>query len=125
MAVRAKPSGLLLPFLLGPLGRVGQFCLDCQGNEAACVEGCGDKSCPLFSVRIAAQKHTLEAPASEAVQHLALRAVRRQCLACAGDRTQVRSCDAGADCVLWHYRFGVTPETYRRVCERFGEQVAG
>lgn len=48
-----------------------------------------------------------------------LRAIRRFCLHCCGFRDAVRGCDARETCALWSYRFGVQPETYRRVRSRF------
>jgi hypothetical protein len=48
-----------------------------------------------------------------------VRAVRRYCIACCGgERAEVRTCDARDRCALWSYRFGVLPETYRRVKAR-------
>lgn len=47
-----------------------------------------------------------------------LRAIRRFCLACGGNRTDVRSCDAKDACPLWSYRFGVLPSTFKRVVAR-------
>lgn len=48
-----------------------------------------------------------------------LRAIRRQCVACAGSPAEVRACAAREDCALWSYRFGVRPRTYREVRRRF------
>lgn len=48
-----------------------------------------------------------------------LRAIRRFCIHCCGFRDAVRGCDARETCALWSYRFGVQPETYRRVRSRF------
>lgn len=48
-----------------------------------------------------------------------LRAIRRFCLHCCGFRDAIRGCDARDACALWSYRFGVRPETYRRVKARF------
>lgn len=48
-----------------------------------------------------------------------VRAIRRYCIACCGgERAEVRTCDARDRCALWSYRFGVLPETYRRVKAR-------
>lgn len=58
------------------------------------------------------------AKAREAARRLILRAVRRHCLTCAACRTDVRTCNA-RECGLWSYRFGVYPETYRAVRQRF------
>jgi hypothetical protein len=49
----------------------------------------------------------------------ALRAIRRQCLLCAGCRADVRQCRAKEECLLWSYRFGVRPEKYKAVRRRF------
>lgn len=48
-----------------------------------------------------------------------VRAIRRYCVTCCcGERAEVRTCDARDRCALWSYRFGVLPETYRRVRAR-------
>jgi hypothetical protein len=47
-----------------------------------------------------------------------LRGIRRHCLACSGSRQDVRGCDAKDSCLLWSYRFGVLPSTFRRVAAR-------
>ena len=52
------------------------------------------------------------------LRRAALRAIRGQCLACAGDRKDVRAC-AARQCPLWSLRFGVLPETYKTVRTRF------
>lgn len=57
--------------------------------------------------------------AREAQRRVLLRAVRRHCLSCAASRADVRACAAREECGLWSYRFGVRPETYRSVRERF------
>lgn len=57
--------------------------------------------------------------AREAQRRVLLRAVRRHCLSCAASREDVRACAAREQCGLWSYRFGVRPETYRSVRERF------
>lgn len=57
--------------------------------------------------------------AREAQRRVLLRAVRRHCLSCAASREDVRVCAAREQCGLWSYRFGVRPETYRSVRERF------
>lgn len=58
-------------------------------------------------------------PGSEGDVVPPLRAIRRFCLHCCGFRDAVRGCDARETCALWSYRFGVQPETYRRVRNRF------
>lgn len=47
-----------------------------------------------------------------------LRAIRRFCMVCCGGRANVRACDARDVCPLWSFRFGVQPETFRRVKAR-------
>lgn len=47
-----------------------------------------------------------------------LRAIRRFCMVCCGGRGNVRACDARDVCPLWSFRFGVQPETFRRVKAR-------
>ena len=48
-----------------------------------------------------------------------IRTVRRFCMACCANlRAEVRACAAREDCALWSYRFGCTPETWRRVKNR-------
>ncbi|MFV0350214.1 MAG: hypothetical protein ACK5JO_16700 [Halodesulfovibrio sp.] len=47
------------------------------------------------------------------------RTIRRFCMACCANlRAEVRACAAREDCALWSYRFGCTPETWRRVKNR-------
>lgn len=55
----------------------------------------------------------------KALSRCALRAIRRHCLNCAGDRREVRACAAREECGLWSLRFGVRPETYKAVRQRF------
>lgn len=55
----------------------------------------------------------------KALARRALRAIRRHCLNCAGHRCDVRACAAREDCLLWSLRFGVRPETYKAVRQRF------
>lgn len=53
-----------------------------------------------------------------------LRAIRRFCFQCCGNREQIRACDAKSLCALWSYRFGVQPQTYKRVKARLrGERM--
>lgn len=47
-----------------------------------------------------------------------LRAIRRFCFHCCAYRDAIRACDAREACPLWSYRFGVLPETYRKVKAR-------
>lgn len=46
------------------------------------------------------------------------RLIRLFCLTCAGNRQDVRVCDAKASCALWSFRFGVSPATFKRVVVR-------
>ena len=115
---------------LSILRSVRRFCLDCQGGSARAVRACADALCPLRAWRLppAEEEGTvpdggrlLPAPAGRMSprSHAALRAVRRQCLLCAGSPADVRACRARDDCALWSYRFGVRPDTYRSVRRRF------
>lgn len=116
---------------------VRRFCLECQGESSQAVRACTDAACPLHGWRLpqegppegAAPQGELSredeaarkvAVARERVlrQREALRAVRRQCLVCAGDRRETRAC-AARECSLWPLRFGVLPETYKAVRARF------
>ena len=115
-AERAKNSGRGKN---GPLTVIRQFCLECQGTSAKAVRACGDEDCPLWAWRLAVLAgESCPAPAEEAALQ-ALRAIRRQCMGCAGDRAEVRACAARESCALWHCRFGVRPQTYKAVRRRF------
>ena len=98
-----------------------RFCLDCQGASPGAVRSCADTACPLWQWRLPPGVH--EAPRADgacaATARTVLRAIRRQCVACAGSRAEVRACAAREDCALWSYRFGVRPRTYREVRRRF------
>ena len=89
-----------------------RFCLDCQGAQPSLVRECDDAACSLHPWRLPDA-----VPFSDEFGRI-LRAVRRHCLVCAGDRKEVRSCDARESCPLWEYRFGVHPVTYKRVSVR-------
>ena len=103
----------------GPLTAIRQFCLECQGASGRAVRACADRHCPLWEWRLASlPDETCPAPEAEAGLQ-ALRAIRRQCMLCAGDRKEVRACAAREVCVLWRYRFGVRPQTYKAVRRRF------
>ena len=107
----------------GAIAAIRQFCLECQGASSRSVRSCPDDQCPLWAWRMAALPG--ESPvAPEAVEagdvaRAALRAVRRQCMNCAGKRREVRACPARGSCPLWHCRFGVRPQTYKAVRRRF------
>lgn len=100
-----------------------RFCLDCQGASPDAVRRCADAGCPLWEWRLpsgaAVAGGEASGAAARAVPQAILRAIRRQCLACAGSRGEVRACVARADCPLWSYRFGVRPRTYKLVRRRF------
>lgn len=96
-----------------------RFCLDCQGASSDAVRRCADAACPLWDWRSPSSAAAAGEDASGAVPRAILRAIRRQCLACAGSRGEVRACAAREDCPLWSYRFGVRPRTYRLVRRRF------
>lgn len=115
-AERAKNSGRGKN---GSLTAIRQFCLECQGASAKAVRACTDEECPLWVWRLATLAgEECPAPAEEAARQ-ALRAIRRQCMGCAGDRVEVRACAARDACALWHCRFGVRPQTYKAVRRRF------
>lgn len=115
-----------------------RYCLDCQGGSTSGVRRCADAACALWDWRLppehrsepddgpqanarpAPDKRPPFAPSPErqALRRRLLRAMRRQCLACAGHRRDVRQCSA-TDCHLWPLRFGVMPETCRAVNARF------
>ena len=115
-----------------------RYCLDCQGGSTSGVRRCADAACALWDWRLppenrpehenglvakgalARGKRPPFAPSPErrAMRRRLLRAMRRQCLACAGHRRDVRQCSA-TDCHLWLLRFGVMPETRRAVNARF------
>ena len=94
---------------------IRRFCLDCQGGSSRAVRECPDEDCRLHDWRLAAP----EGVSGENAAREARRAVRRQCLLCAGGRSDVRRCTARDGCPLWHYRFGVRPQTYKQVRRRF------
>lgn len=98
-----------------------RFCLDCQGASPGAVRSCADGDCPLWDWRLPRHMAPAESrkEAGAALSRAVLRAIRRQCLACAGSRGDVRACAARGDCALWSYRFGVRPRTYREVRRRF------
>lgn len=104
----------------GPFAVIRRFCLECQGESPKAVRECPDRDCPLWAWRMAAAQPGAQAAWSEAdAPRRALRDVRRQCMACAGGRAEVRQCAAREACPLWSWRFGVRPQTYRNVRQRF------
>lgn len=96
-----------------------RFCLDCQGASPEAVRRCVDAACPLWDWRLPPGAAVSEEGPAGAAPRAILRAIRRQCLACAGSRGEVRACAAREDCPLWSYRFGVRPRTYKLVRRRF------
>lgn len=105
----------------GPITAVRRFCLDCQGGSSRLVRSCPDDSCPLWAWRLVALPTEASPEGSNKIQssRAAMRVVRRQCMACAGGRREVRFCSAKGDCPLWSWRFGVRPQTYKDVRRRF------
>ncbi|HJA79435.1 MAG TPA: hypothetical protein H9784_07720 [Candidatus Desulfovibrio intestinavium] len=104
----------------GSIACIRHFCLECQGGSPKGVRECPDTACPLWPWRMAAAQPGAEAlwRGPDAARR-ALREIRRQCLACAGGRREVRQCAAREACPLWRWRFGVRPRTYRAVRQRF------
>jgi len=90
---------------------IRRFCLDCQGDSPPHVTGCKDTACPLFSLRDSTLRPLLP-------EERPLRSIRRYCLSCAETRDDVRKCDAREQCGLWSFRFGVLPQTFKRVVSR-------
>lgn len=104
----------------GSIASIRRFCLECQGDSPRGVRECADTACPLWAWRMAAaQPGTQELWRGPDAPRRALREIRRQCLACAGGRREVRQCAARDACPLWRWRFGVRPQTYREVRQRF------
>ena len=103
-----------------PLTAIRRFCLECQGSSPRSVRCCPDGQCPLWAWRLAVLPGEIPQREEKAdALRAAFRAVRRQCLACAGHRRDVRACPAREDCPLWSCRFGVHPKTYKAVRRRF------
>ena len=113
-----QQSDSLLSLVLGPMERVRQFCLDCQGGDESFVASCEDSGCALFPERLCVRQNTIAHMAGSGEQRECLRAIRRFCLRCAGGRREVRTCGGDSRCFLWEYRFGVMPKTYARVSRR-------
>lgn len=100
---------------------IRRFCLACQGQSTAGVRACADDACALWACRLPPEPPAGDAPPPEetaARRRAMARAARRQCMACAGHRVEIRACDAG-ECPLWPWRFGVRLDTYRAVRTRF------
>lgn len=122
---------------LGITQVVRRFCLECQGDSSVAVQECADHECALWEWRLGkspadstvaevsaspvskSAQARLTARARAAARRPVLRAVRRHCLCCATCKEDVRACAAREDCLLWSFRFGVLPETYRAVRQRF------
>ena len=104
----------------GAIALIRQFCLECQGASSRSVRSCPDAQCPLWVWRLAALPgEASPTPEAGDAARAALRAVRRQCMNCAGTRREVRACPARESCPLWRCRFGVRPQTYKAVRRRF------
>ena len=110
---------------------IRRFCLDCQGGHVPSVRVCADAACVLYPLRHGDEAEEREGIASpegaaapggdapaQAEADRPVRRIRLFCLGCAGSRQDVRGCDAGQDCALWSFRFGVSPATFKRVVAR-------
>ena len=111
---------------------IRRFCLDCQGGHVPSVRTCADAACVLYPLRHGDEAEeerertaTCEGAAASGGGAPArpeagrpVRRIRLYCLGCAGSRQDVRACDAGQDCALWSFRFGVSPATFKRVVVR-------
>ncbi len=97
---------------------IRRFCLECQGGSAAEVRTCVDASCALWAWRFGDREDLNELDSTQK-KRAALRCIRVYCLACAGQRADVRACNAKEQCAFWSLRFGVYPETYKKVRQRF------
>lgn len=91
--------------------------LDFACSAESCAESSSDPVAAQDTEEVASR--VLTPQAREAARRIVLRAVRRHCMACAASRGDVRDCAAREKCGLWSYRFGVRPETYRAVRQRF------
>lgn len=116
-----------------PLRALRRFCLECQGGHLPSVTACRDVDCLLYALRChdetAGEPESGDAnarcgaalipPAKGACSaESPVRAIRRFCMACGGNRADVRTCDTKETCPLWSYRFGVLPSTFKRVLAR-------
>ncbi len=90
---------------------IRRFCRSCQGDSSAAVQSCPDTHCALHPVRLC----TLTPLPPESRP---LRAIRCYCMVCAGGKEAVRQCTAKESCVLWSFRFGVLPATFKKVVAR-------
>lgn len=107
---------------------IRRFCVACQGGFAQSVRDCLDGECALYSLRMSIQRtHKEDTTVRDSGELETLldglgrrpvRAVRSYCLACAGGRQDLRACRAGKSCALWPFRFGVFPQTFKRVYKR-------
>ncbi|UZP66589.1 hypothetical protein N1030_13350 [Desulfovibrio mangrovi] len=90
---------------------IRRFCMACQGASSKQVAACEDTECALHPHRSGEEVADAPCPSH--------RAIRRFCMACCANlRAEVRGCAAREDCALWSFRFGCTPETWRRVKNR-------
>ena len=55
----SQQADTLLSFVLGPMERVRQFCLDCQGGQESFVTGCEDSGCAFFAQRLSVRENTI------------------------------------------------------------------
>lgn len=103
---------------LSILRSVRAFCLECQGGSSAQVKECIDNKCMLLEFRLG-DNNLVQISERKIFVHDALRGIRRNCMNCASSRVDVRLCAGRDTCVLWTYRFGVSPKKYRDVRRRF------
>jgi hypothetical protein len=94
-----------------PIKAIRRFCIACQGGSAVMVRGCDDTSCALYVWRLGEEQPQ--------AGRSGVQAIRCHCLTCSGgERAEVRRCAARETCALWSFRFGCSPETWRRVRAR-------
>ncbi len=108
------------------LRQIRRFCMQCQGHSSSEVSACTDTLCILWTWRLGnAIKITEDSQppllSGDGASRLALRSVRRHCLHCAENTSDVRACTARDECPLWSLRFGVYPSTYKRVIKRLSQ----
>jgi len=103
---------------LSVLRSIRSFCLECQGSSSAQVKECADNKCMLSEFRLG-DNDLAQSSDRKIFIRSALRAIRRNCMNCASSRAEVRKCAGSETCVLWTYRFGVSPKKYRDVRKRY------
>lgn len=73
------------------------FCESCSGEEGQ--RGCGDKKCPLYSVRNGIVKGKKGIPWFK-------KAIRERCLECCGFESRTVLLCESYECCLWEFRLG-------------------